>query len=74
MFEVIQAVEPMSLTTALLGGLTVLSGAVAHLYHAQSKTHQEVVRRADECDEDRRHLWMALVRIDPNAEELKTTK
>lgn len=74
MIELLSQVEPLSLTTALLGGLTVLSGAVAHLYHAQSKTHQEVVRRAEECDEDRRHLWMALVRIDPNAEELKVKK
>ena len=64
-------VEPISLTTALLGGLTALGGAVAHLYHAQSKTHQEIIRRADECDDDRRKLWMALVKIDPNAEELK---
>ena len=72
--EFFAQVEPMSLTTALLGGLTALGGAVAHLYHAQSKTHQEVIRRADECDDDRRHLWMALVRIDPNAEELKNLK
>jgi len=64
----------MSLTTALLGGLVTLSGAVAHLYHAQSKTHQEVIRRAEECDDDRRHLWMALVKIDPHAEELKNLK
>tara|TARA_R100000406_G_scaffold32567_1_gene21315 strand:+ start:4049 stop:4267 length:219 start_codon:yes stop_codon:yes gene_type:complete len=64
-------VEPISLTTALLGGLTALGGAVAHLYHAQRKTHEELVKRAEECDDDRRQLWMALVRIDPNAEELK---
>lgn len=74
MIDLLSQVEPLSLTTALLGGLTVLSGAVAHLYHAQSKTYQEVISRAEECDDDRRNLWMALVRIDPNAKELNVKK
>lgn len=69
--EYFAQVEPMSLTTALLGGLSVLTGCVAHLYHAQRKTHEEVIKRADECDDDRRQLWLALAKIDPNAEELK---
>ena len=69
--NILAEVEVVSLTTALMGGLTVLAGAVAHLYQAQRKTHDEVVRRSDECDEDRRALWVALARIDPNAEELK---
>ena len=63
--------EVLSLSTALMGGLTVLAGAVGHLYHAQRKNYEEIVKRSDECDEDRRQLWVALARIDPNAEELK---
>lgn len=66
--------DPMTLTTALIGGLTVLSGAVAHLYHAQSKTHAYVLDEKKKCEDDRRDLWRALVRIDPNAEELRNRK
>ena len=74
MFVLFAEVGEPTVTTILLGGLTTLAGCVAHLYRNQSKAHAEAVQRADECEEDRRHLWMALVRIDPNAEELKIRK
>ena len=57
--------------TMLLGGLSVLTGCVAHLYHAQRKNYLDIQERADECDDDRRQLWLALAKINPNAEELK---
>ena len=57
--------------TMLLGGLSVLAGCVAHLYRNQSKAHSEAIARAEECDDDRRQLWLALAKLNPNAEELK---
>lgn len=70
----LSSTDPMTLTSALIGGLTVLGGAVAHLYHAQSKTHAAIVEEKKACEEDRRDLWRALVRIDPHAEELRNRK
>jgi len=72
MIEIILAeTGDLTVTTVLLGGLTTLAGCVAHLYRSQAKAHQEAVERAEECDNDRRLLWLALAKINPNAEELK---
>ena len=71
MTELLLASGEISVETMLLGGLSVLAGCVAHLYRNQSKAHAEAIARADECDDDRRQLWLALAKINPNAEELK---
>ena len=71
MTELLLASGEFSVETMLLGGLSVLAGCVAHLYRNQSKAHAEANARADECDDERRQLWLALAKINPNAEELK---
>lgn len=70
MFILFAEIGEPTVTTILLGGLSALAGCVAHLYRNQSKAHAEAIARADECDDDRRQLWVALARIDPNAKEL----
>ncbi len=70
--------DPMALTTALVGGVGALSTAVVHLYKSQSAMQKEVNERLSneisECREDRRSLWQAVLKIDPTAEELRNIK
>ncbi|MGB1431117.1 MAG: hypothetical protein ACPG6J_04650 [Flavobacteriaceae bacterium] len=78
MIDLIANVDPMTLTTALVGGVGALSTAVVHLYKSQSSMQREVNERLtneiSECREDRRSLWQAILKIDPTAEELRNIK
>lgn len=77
--------DPMTVTTALVGGMGALSTAVVHLYRSQFTLQKDLTGRVqnqlDECLEDRkalqseqRQLWTALIKLDPSAEELRTIK
>ena len=77
--------DPMTVTTALVGGMGALSTAVVHLYRSQFTLQKDLTGRVqnqlDECLEDRkalqseqRQLWTALIKLDPSAEELRTNK
>ncbi len=78
MTEILANVDPMTLTTALVGGVGALSTAVVHLYKSQSAMQKEVNERLSneisECRDDRRSLWQAILKIDPTAEELRNIK
>lgn len=78
LLELIAQTDPMSLTTALLSGLGVLSGAVGYLYKSQHTLQKEVTQKIsqelDECRSDRRDLWAALIKINPEAEALRNIK
>lgn len=50
-------VEPVTMTTVLLSGMGVLSGAVAHLYHSQVKMFSAVQEKLTDCEQDRLDLW-----------------
>jgi tRNA A37 N6-isopentenylltransferase MiaA len=78
MIELLANLDPMTLTTALVGGVGALSTAVVHLYKSQSAMQREVNERLSneisECRDDRRLLWKAVLKIDPTAEELRNIK
>ena len=78
MSEIIASLDPMTVTTALVGGMGALSTAVVHLYRSQYSLQKDVTEKVSheltECKEDRRALWQAVLKIDPNAEELRKIK
>ena len=85
MIELLANLDPMTVTTALVGGMGALSTAVVHLYKSQFNLQKDLTGRVqnqlDECLEDRkalpleqRQLWTALIKLDPSAEELRTIK
>lgn len=85
MTQILANLDPMTVTTALVGGMGALSTAVVHLYKSQFNLQKDLTGRVqnqlDECVEDRkalqleqRQLWTALIKLDPSAEELRTIK
>jgi hypothetical protein len=78
MIELLANLDPMTLSGALAIGITGLSGAVVHLYKSQfalqREVNEKVSKSLEDCLTDRRDLWEALIRIDPNAEELRNIK
>jgi hypothetical protein len=61
--------DPMTVTTALVGGMGALSTAVVHLYRSQftlqKDVNDKISKELTECKEDRRSLWQAVLKIDP---------
>lgn len=78
MSEIIASLDPITLSGALATGIAGLSGAVVHLYRSQfalqREINEKVSKSLDDCLTDRKDLWEALIRIDPNAEELRNIK
>ena len=75
MTQILANLDPMTVTTALVGGMGALSTAVVHLYRSQFSLQKDVndkiSRELAECKDDRRSLWQAVLKIDPSAEELR---
>lgn len=78
MIELLANLDPMTVTTALVGGMGALSTAVVHLYRSQftlqKDVNDKISRELAECKDDRRSLWQAVLKIDPTAEELRNIK
>lgn len=85
MIETLASLDPITLSGVLATGIAGLSGAVVHLYKSQFALQKDLTGRVqnqlDECLEDRKllqseqkQLWAALIKIDPNAEELRNIK
>jgi len=78
MTQILANLDPMTVTTALVGGMGALSTAVVHLYRSQFSLQKDVndkiSRELAECKDDRRSLWQAVLKIDPSAEELRNIK
>jgi hypothetical protein len=59
--------DPMTVTTALVGGMGALSTAVVHLYRSQftlqKDVNDKISRELAECKDDRRSLWQAVLKI-----------
>jgi L-serine deaminase len=78
MESILANLDPMTVTTALVGGMGALSTAVVHLYRSQftlqKDVNDKISRELAECKDDRRSLWQAVLKIDPSAEELRNIK
>jgi hypothetical protein len=78
MIELLANLDPMTVTTALVGGMGALSTAVVHLYRSQftlqKDVNDKISKELAECKDDRRSLWQAVLKIDPTAEELRNIK
>ena len=78
MIDLLASVDPLTLSGVLATGIAGLSGAVVHLYKSQFSLQREVNERVTQqllqCESDRDNLWRAIIKIDPNAEELRTIK
>ena len=78
MTQILANLDPMTVTTALVGGMGALSTAVVHLYRSQftlqKDVNDKISRELAECKDDRRSLWQAVLKIDPSAEELRYIK
>ena len=78
MESILANLDPMTVTTALVGGMGALSAAVVHLYKSQftlqKDVNDKISRELAECKDDRRSLWQAVLKIDPTAEELRNIK
>jgi len=78
MIDLLASVDPLTLSGVLATGIAGLSGAVVHLYKSQFSLQREVNEKVskslEDCLMDRKDLWQALIRIDPNAEELRNIK
>ena len=78
MTDLLANLDPMTVTTALVGGMGALSTAVVHLYRSQftlqKDVNDKISKELTECKEDRRSLWQAVLKIDPTAEELRNIK
>lgn len=78
MIDLLASVDPLTLSGVLATGIAGLSGAVVHLYKSQFSLQREVNERVTQelrqCESDRADLWRAIIKIDPNAEELRTIK
>ena len=56
-----------SLVGLLLGGLSVLSGVVLHLYRQVEKNTEAIRADLKECREDREALWKSIQPIERKA-------
>jgi hypothetical protein len=78
MESILANLDPMTVTTALVGGMGALSAAVVHLYKSQftlqKDVNDKISKELAECKDDRRSLWQAVLKIDPTAEELRNIK
>jgi tRNA A37 N6-isopentenylltransferase MiaA len=78
MIQLLANLDPMTVTTSLVGGMGALSAAIVHLYKSQFSLQKDVndkiSRELAECKDDRRSLWQAVLKIDPTAEELRNIK
>jgi len=78
MINLLANLDPITLSGALATGIAGLSGAVVHLYRSQfalqREINEKVSKSLDDCILDRKDLWQALIRIDPNAEQLRNIK
>jgi len=78
MTQILANLDPMTVTTSLVGGMGALSAAVVHLYKSQftlqKDVNDKISRELAECKDDRRSLWQAVLKIDPTAEELRNIK
>lgn len=78
MIDLLANLDPMTLSGALAIGIGGLSGAVVHLYRSQfalqREVNEKVSKSLEDCLTDRKDLWQALIRIDPNAEQLRNIK
>jgi hypothetical protein len=78
MIELLANLDPMTLSGALATGIAGLSAAVVHLYRSQfalqREVNEKVSKSLEDCLTDRKDLWQALIRIDPNAEQLRNIK
>ena len=78
MIELLANLDPMTLSGALATGIAGLSAAVVHLsrsqFALQREVNEKVSKSLEDCLTDRKDLWQALIRIDPNAEELRNIK
>ena len=78
MIQILANLDPMTVTTALVGGMGALSTAVVHLYRSQftlqKDVNDKISRELAECKDDRRSLWQAVLKIDPSADELRNIK
>lgn len=78
MIDTLASLDPITLSGVLATGIAGLSGAVVHLYKSQfalqKDVNEKVSKELSECKEDRRALWNAVIKIDPNAEELRSIK
>ena len=78
MTQILANLDPMTVTTSLVGGMGALSAAIVHLYKSQftlqKDVNDKISRELAECKDDRRSLWQAVLKIDPTAEELRNIK
>jgi hypothetical protein len=78
MESILANLDPMTVTTSLVGGMGALSAAIVHLYKSQftlqKDVNDKISRELAECKDDRRSLWQAVLKIDPTAEELRNIK
>jgi len=78
MTQILANLDPMTVTTSLVGGMGALSAAVVHLYKSQftlqKDVNDKISKELAECKDDRRSLWQAVLKIDPTAEELRNIK
>ena len=78
MIQILANLDPMTVTTSLVGGMGALSAAVVHLYKSQftlqKDVNDKISKELAECKDDRRSLWQAVLKIDPTAEELRNIK
>ena len=78
MESILANLDPMTVTTSLVGGMGALSAAIVHLYKSQFSLQKDVndkiSKELAECKDDRRSLWQAVLKIDPTAEELRNIK
>ncbi len=78
MTQILANLDPMTVTTSLVGGMGALSVAIVHLYKSQfalqKDVNDKISKELAECKDDRRSLWQACLKIDPTAEELRNIK
>jgi len=78
MESILANLDPMTVTTSLVGGMGALSAAIVHLYKSQftlqKDVNDKISKELAECKDDRRSLWQAVLKIDPSAEELRNIK
>jgi len=78
MTQILANLDPMTVTTSLVGGMGALSAAIVHLYKSQfalqKDVNDKISKELAECKDDRRSLWQAVLKIDPTAEELRNIK
>ena len=78
MESILANLDPMTVTTSLVGGMGALSAAIVHLYKSQftlqKDVNDKISKELAECKDDRRSLWQAVLKIDPTAEELRNIK